>query len=72
MTERITVNQNFAACLRDVGNIGQRTVQNVCDGTSAIVPWGSADWLGFVALVAFAFIIAIIFGSLAKMILRDM
>lgn len=49
MTEEnnnITANLNNSQCVQSTNNIGSTTYQNICDNTTHVVPWGSADWFG--------------------------
>lgn len=45
----LTITQNAAKCIEHSWSIGGQTAVNVCNGMSTWVPWGSLDWLGFVA-----------------------
>lgn len=50
MATDINLNQTMTLCLRTIRDIGSTTVQNICNGTTTTVPWGSADWAGALAL----------------------
>ena len=45
-----TVNANLAHCIQSASSIGGTTYYDICANTTRWVPWGSADWLGAVAL----------------------
>lgn len=71
MTDQtITLNQNATACIRSTANVGSTTYQNICDGTSSAVPWGSADWLEAVAVGGLALLGAVAISAIAAAILR--
>lgn len=48
-------------CLKEIGNIGSTTYQNICTGVSKTVQWGQIDWImmGFF-ISLFLFIIGFI------------
>ena len=54
-------------CLRQVYDIGETTVMNICNGSSSVVPWGTIDWAGYI--LATALVLGLI-GFLIK-IIRD-
>lgn len=62
-TMRLALDQS--ACIRSQSNIGETITHNICDGTMAAVPWGSADWLGFVALCGVGAFFAIMIVALS-------
>lgn len=37
--------ESISECLKTISNIGSTVHQNVCNGASATVPWGSLDWI---------------------------
>lgn len=51
------VNLNAADCLRSVSDIWSTHVHNICTGTIADVPWGSADWV-------LAIVLTLLFGGM--------
>jgi hypothetical protein len=67
-TTRVALDQS--ACIRSQSNIGDTITHNICDGTTAVVPWGSADWLGFVAIAGIGTMFALILIGLVVMIVR--
>lgn len=66
---RIALDQT--ACLASQSDIGQTTIHNICTGAASVVPWGSADWVGFCALVWIGFFILLAFAAIAVMIFRS-
>lgn len=67
----MTTNLNFAQCIKQSNNFGSTMIQNICDGSTAIVPWGSLDWLGFFGLCAFALLVLAMIGRLVHMMIFD-
>jgi len=57
-----TQNLNLNECFKEVSNIGSTTYQNICDGTSQVVPWGSMMWV-------MIFFITLVFGFFVYMML---
>lgn len=53
------IDLNNANCLREVQNLGEFVVTNVCNGTVTRVPWGFVNW--FEVIMAFIVVIALIF-----------
>lgn len=41
-----TLTVNATHCLKAIANFGSTTYQNVCNGTSVDVPWGTMDYAG--------------------------
>lgn len=66
-----TINLNTAECLRSISDFGSTRIQNICDGTMTVVPWGTADWAGAIFLMALGLFIIIVFGSMIKMMVFD-
>lgn len=67
---RIALDQT--ACLASQSDIGQTTIHNICTGAASAVPWGSADWVGFFALIGLGAVFVVILMGLAVMILKSM
>lgn len=60
---RVALDQT--ACIVAQSDIGQTITHNICTGATAVVPWGSADWLGFCALAGIGlFLGALLIGVL--------
>ncbi len=53
------LNLNAAECIKAISNIGETTYRNICTGTEAVVPWGSADWFNGVGPIVAAAIVSI-------------
>lgn len=80
MNNNVTVDwsthwQNFADCVKTLNNIGGTTYQNICDGSSREVAWGSNDWfwngLGtFLAIGAVIFVLTMV-GFLIRYMTGD-
>lgn len=68
MTEQTRIALDQAACIQMQSNIGETIAHNICTGTTAAVPWGSADWLGFAALCGLGGVFAVLFGGLAVLV----
>lgn len=69
-TARIVLDQT--ACIRSQSNIGETITHNICTGATAVVPWGSADWLGFAALCGLGVIFAALLTFLGVVVAREM
>lgn len=56
---------NFAVssvdCLKSVENFGYTSVKNICDGTEAIVQWGSMDWFAVLIMVGVVLLLSVVF-----------
>lgn len=63
-----TINLNSAECIKEVRNIGNTVYQNICDGTSSVVPWGSADWINGMIIILFLAMGIIALVSMAKVV----
>lgn len=46
--------RTLQACLKEVSNIGSTTYQNICTGQSAVVAWGTQDWMLSIFLFSMA------------------
>ena len=68
-----TTDVNFwhSDCLRESMDIGGRTIYNICTGTTADVPWGSADWVAFFLLAAALAIVLSVASRVAFDLLFD-
>ena len=55
-------NSSLAECIKKVVNFHGVTYQNICDGTSQVVPWGSMMWV-------MIFFITLVFGFFVYMML---
>jgi len=64
------INLNAANCLRSATDIGVTHVHNICNNTIVDVPWGTADWLGALAIGGFAVATITIFVGLGVMMFR--
>lgn len=62
---------HLSECYKEVANIGYSVWQNVCNGTSSVVPWGAATWI----TVSVAFILlaipAVLVGSILYSIYKE-
>ena len=70
MTENInlyTFGESLEMCLKEVSNIGSTTYMNICDGTSSVVAWGSADWF----LLGVLIVSVILLITLVVKIMKD-
>lgn len=68
-TSRIVLDQS--ACIQAQSNIGETITHNICTGAVAVVPWGSADWLGFIALCGVGAFFVGLFALIGTMIARE-
>lgn len=68
---KLALETTQADCLRSINNIGNNVVHNICSGEQVTIPWGSADWLGAIALSGVAVIVLVLFAALITMIVRD-
>ena len=57
-------------CLKEIANIGSTTYQNVCDGTSVVVPWGTLNWVGMTVVATIGLIFLGIFAVVALQDIR--
>ena len=55
-----TTTKTVAECLKEVDSWGSTTYQNVCDGTSATVPWGALNYAQNAFVCTFIFGLGII------------
>ena len=58
-------------CLREVNNIGETVVMNICNGTQTVVPWGTADWfavslMGFFMLFVATFFCGLLYTAISS------
>ena len=51
-----TLNANIAQCFKTQSNIGYDRIYDICHHTQAVVPWGTADWVGAVLLGGFVIV----------------
>jgi hypothetical protein len=58
----VNLNLNNAECLREVANLTERTIYNVCTGTTTTVPYGTLDIIGMSLL---AFLLIVVFSGFA-------
>lgn len=68
----ITLDQS--ACIQSQLNIGETITHNICTGQTAVVPWGSFDWMGFAVLCglgAFGVLLFIVLGAIMISTLRS-
>jgi len=47
----LNLNANTVECLKEIKNIGGTIYQNICNGTTGYVQWGSITWTEFGLLV---------------------
>jgi hypothetical protein len=66
------VNLAHKDCLRPISNIGETIVRNICDGTSAVVPWGTLDWAGAVGAAALFLALFTLIASLTYILVKDL
>jgi fructose-1,6-bisphosphatase len=65
-TQSGTVNLNIDQktldmCLRNVDNFGNTIIQNICNGQSVTVQWGSMGWFWFWFFIGAAVFLALMF-----------
>lgn len=65
------MNVNSTECLKTVNFIGYQEVHNICTGAVATVNWGTADYIGAIALGFGAIILAIMFFAMAVGVIRE-
>lgn len=39
-------------CVKKISNVGHTVYQNICNGSTQTVPWGSMDWIGIILVGA--------------------
>jgi len=62
--------QAIQDCLKEVHHIGGTTYQNVCDGSSSYVAWGSATWIENIICYGILFLIGIFLLGMLVAILK--
>ena len=67
----VTLNQNYAECIKSVSNWGETIYTNICLNTSHTLVWGSMDYLSMVMLVLFGGSFALMMLGLAITALLD-
>lgn len=58
-------------CIKEVRNIGHTIFNNICDGTTEMVPWGTLDWLVMIVIVPIAITVIAMLVAVAIDIIRD-
>lgn len=48
-------------CIQSINNIGSTTYQNICNGSSSVVGWGSGDWV--LSILVGIILLVVIIGS---------
>jgi hypothetical protein len=67
---KLSLETTQANCLRTVRNIGSNVVHNICSGEQVAIPWGSADWIGAIAMSGVAVLVLVAFAAFITMIVR--
>jgi hypothetical protein len=57
-------------CLKEISNWGGTTYQNICDGTSKFVPWGSVDYFWYLTLGIAGIVVVGLFVALIVMMIK--
>lgn len=67
MIKNLSVDSSLADyCIKESLNIGSVLYQNICDGSSSIVYWGTLDWFVFSLLIVFALFLIVALVVLIK------
>lgn len=65
------INLATKQCLKDISYFGETVYQNICDGTSTTVPWGSIDYVMFGIVILMVLIFTTIFSMMGISMYRD-
>lgn len=63
--------QTLEACLKEVSNLGSTRFINICNGQENIIPWGSADWILAIFLIASVGALALALLGMAWRVIFD-
>ena len=63
--------QTLEQCLKTITRFGENVYQNICDGSTNIVPWGGVDWLLLIVLTTLGISFCFMFIGIIWSVLRD-
>lgn len=70
-TDAVRVALDQSACIRSQSNIGETITHNICNGQTAVVPWGGLDWIGFAASGGLALLLFMGIAAIIALIVRE-
>ena len=68
--QQIDLNHNTAQCIHTTSNWGETIYRNICSGSSAVVPWGSVDYMFGIILASLgAFLLLLLLIMLIRVVM---